>query len=398
MEFFMAVLLKKLNKDKIPKISVQADLPRLSAAEAFYYFQQQGMSAPGGTDVYSDVKDLLKNYGYRVSYIHPKEPKLPWKTDVLLWLQPRYNAAKMISLFGNYMAKGGKGIVALQFFNIQQRQYSGRNFQTVYWPQPQLQDLNRYLTHLGIRQKKEILMDKTKSNLSLDTEMFGKGRGRLFDPQQVALPFLIRAVSENFSKISPITASLSNQLFLWGNRFELDEARLKELNITWEVLIKTSPFAWTYYWKGGWVPEEAFIPKAFRAGLSPLVVYLKGVFPPIWVDERGYGKESVHLRKIRDPKKQGELLLIGSSAMFKNGTLFNSRFRHDQFLLNAVAYMAYGADMAVLQARQKIFRGFSYQTTLMKFFHRMGVIFLAPFLILLYGCRRFRLFKRPLSL
>ena len=44
----------------------------------------------------------------------------------------------------------------------------------------------------------------------------------------------------------------------------------------------------------------------------------------------------------RTPATSGTLLLIGSSEMFKNEYLLTPGFQHDQFLLNAVAYNAYG--------------------------------------------------------
>ena len=47
------------------------------------------LTAPEGTDVYSRFKDLLKEYGYRVSYINPKDPQIPRGIDLLIWTQPR---------------------------------------------------------------------------------------------------------------------------------------------------------------------------------------------------------------------------------------------------------------------------------------------------------------------
>ena len=68
-----------------------------------------------------------------------------------------------------------------------------------------------------------------------------------------------------------------------------------------------------------------------------------------------FGGEVERILKMVD----GALLLIGSSEMFKNEHLLTPGFQHDQFLLNAVAQMAYGEDLAALQARRPTPRGFA---------------------------------------
>ena len=68
---------------------------------------------------------------------------------------------QIIKLLSKHLASGGKAIVALQHFNIQQRQYRGNGFQTVYWPQPQFQDLNRFTALFGITQVVNSLRSNT---------------------------------------------------------------------------------------------------------------------------------------------------------------------------------------------------------------------------------------------
>ena len=118
------------------RVAVISDLPRLSPAEALEDYQKKGLIAPGGTDVYSDLKALLADYLYDVHYINPRTPSMPSDVDVLLWMQPRRDSGPILLLLSQHLAQGGKAIVAMQHFNIQQRQYRGSGFQTVYWPQP----------------------------------------------------------------------------------------------------------------------------------------------------------------------------------------------------------------------------------------------------------------------
>ncbi|MGB1719146.1 MAG: hypothetical protein ACPHO6_13355, partial [Candidatus Latescibacterota bacterium] len=81
---------------------------------------------------------------------------------------------------------------------------------------------------------------------------------------------------------------------------------------------------------------------------------------------------------------------VGSSEMFKNEYLYAAGFQHDQFLLNAVAHMAYGEALAELQARRPVSRGFAFQSPQAKSAWRAVSIGLAPLLFALYGAVRLR--------
>ena len=142
-------------------------------------------------------------------------------------MQPRRDSGPILLLLSQHLAQGGKAIVAMQHFNIQQRQYRGSGFQTVYWPQPQFQDLDRYLKLFGVEQLREVLFDRTQSHLDLETQV-NRTAVREYDPQKVALPFLIRAVGQHYDLTSPITRHLGDQLFIWGNRFALALGRAKQ--------------------------------------------------------------------------------------------------------------------------------------------------------------------------
>jgi hypothetical protein len=385
LDFLVAAALKRLEAGRAPRVAVVADWPRLSPAEALEDYQRQGLSAPSGTDVYSQLKALLQEYGYETTYVNPREPVIPPDTDVFLWMQPRRDSGPVLLLLGLHLAQGRPGIVALQHFNIQQRQYRGAGFQTVYWPQPQFQDLDRYLTLLGVEQVREVLMDRTQHHLALATQV-NRSAVREYDPQEVALPFLIRAVGAHFSPVSELTRRLGDLLFLWGNRFALDPDRLSALGLKSQVLISTSDQAWSFAWQGGWLPPEIFSPTAYLPGQQPLALNLEGVFPPPAFNEEG--KASLLPPVPGQPSAQ--LLLIGSSEMFKDEYLHAPGFEHAQFLLNAVASAAYGPELAALQARHPVPRGFALLDPEARAFWRAFALAAGPFLLLLIGLDRLR--------
>lgn len=386
LEFLLATAVRRLSTGKTPHIALIAESPRLSPAEAHEY-RQKHLSPPRGADVFSEVKTLLRTYGYRVSYINPRTPRLPPQTDLVIWMQPRRDASSMIALLSQHLAQGGSAIVALQHYNIQQRQYSGGNFETVYWPQPQYQDLNRYLEPLGIAQAREVLMDQTRSHLTLETQIYRRAV-REYDAQEVALPFLIRAVPPNFDTTLSITRQLGDQLFIWGNRFVPNPHRIRIHNLTVTPLISTSDRTWAYDWSGGWLPKTAFSPDSLLLTHQPLALLMTGTFPQ--AEFKGSAPTLTHPM----PNPEGNLLLIGSSEMFKNEYLYAPGFQHEQFLLNAVAYLTHGPQFADLQARRKIAPGFPYLSSDEKILWRILVIGLAPISFGLYGFFR-RIKKRP---
>ena len=387
LEFLLLGALQRLERGRAPHVAVVSDLPRLSPAEALEDYQKKGLLAPKGADVYSAAKALLRSYGYQVSHVDPRDPSPPPEADVFLWLQPRRDSGRVIALLARHLSAGGQAIVAMQHFNIQQRQYRGAGFRTVYWPQPQFQDLDRYLGLLGVEQVREVLMDRTRHYLELETQV-NRQAVREYDPQHVALPFLIRAVGEHFSTLSVITRRLGDLLFIWGNRFSLDGERLEAVGLSHQVLIATSPQAWSYKWKGGWLPPQVFAPTSYLSGPQPLSVLLKGRFGQIEFREEE-GRATPHLQEAEGTEPPGRLLLIGCSEMFKNPHLHAKTFQHDQLLLNSVALMAYGEEMAALQARRPPPRGFAFPSAATKICWRLFATGVAPLCILFCGLWRY---------
>lgn len=404
LEFLLVAAVNRLRDGRTPVVGVLSDLPRLTPAEAHTDYQQKGYTAPVGSDVYSLSKRLLETYGYRLVYINPEAPVYPEKMDLLVWLQPRF-PQRSWGQFTRYMTAGGKAFIAIQHYNVQQRQYRGAGFKTVYWPQPQFHNFNDYLKLLGVDQlgdkrgeaPAEVLFDRQHADLLLETQV-NRSAFREHDPQQVSRPFLIRVAGEGLSAQSVVTSRLRNLLFIWGNRFALDEAKLGQLGFKHQVLVTTSPRAWTYAWSGGWIPDESFAePAQFLPGTQKLGFLLEGQFPRIEVKKDEQGRDSLTVVGAEGaPASPGQLLMIGCSEMFKNAHLQAPGYQHDQLLLNAVAALVHGPELAEIQARTRTPKVFPYQPNSTKQLWRAIVLGAAPALFVLYGLVRFWWRRRPL--
>jgi hypothetical protein len=395
LDFLVSAALDRLDRGRAPRLAVIADLPRLSPAEALEDFQKKGLSAPTGTDVYGRAKTLLADYGYQIIYVNPRQPVLPPDIDAVLWLQPRRDAGPLLVQLSRYLAGGGRAVVALQHFNIQQRQYRGAGFQTVYWPQPQFQDFDRYSRLFGIEQAREVLMDRTRYHLRLETQI-NRSAVREYDPQQVALPFIIRAVGANYAADSPLTKNLGDLLFVWGNRFVADPEKLAVHDIALKTLVHTSEQVWAYDWRGGWLPPAAFAGDPPLKPHQALAVMLEGRFPAVQLLDDKSGRAQMEI--AAQGHEPGMLLLVGASEMFKNDLLLDADFSHAQFLLNAVSLAIHGPEMTKLLSRRPKPQGFAFRDLQSKAVWRLIVVGTAPLLLGAYGGYRFRRRKRPLEI
>ncbi|HKE02397.1 MAG TPA: Gldg family protein [Planctomycetota bacterium] len=385
LEFRCAFALWRLETGKRPRVAFASDVPRLTPAEAFDD-QQAGLTAPSGTDVYAAARQTLAECDFEIVHVNPRDPKIPDGIDLLVWLQPRRDVCKMYEALARHLHGGGSAFLAVQHYNVQGRQYRGRSFDFVYWPQPQFTDVdNLWFPELGIDVDKEVLFDESKTRMRALAQVNRSATRPELEAQTSALPFVIRAAAARFSPDSPVTRQLGDQAFVWGSFIRLEDDRLRQLGLRATPLVTTSERTWTYPWKGGWIPNELLAGppvddgghRAWR-GKLPLAVWVEGTFPlpskelkieppkldlPVAASGPSNGAVAsapVDASASRSaPGKPGaRLLLVACSEMFKNHRLLDSEFRADHFLINAAAALGLPPELAEIAARRPVSRGF----------------------------------------
>jgi hypothetical protein len=368
LEFRVVAALEMLERGRPRRVGVVSDRPRLSPAEAFEDFQKKQLTAPSGADVYSEAKRLLAGHGFEVVEIDPRSPVVPTDLDLLVWLQPHRPRTKMAAEFAAHLHRGSPAVLALQHFNIQQRQYSGRSFRTVWWPQPQYPDMEDFFALVGVEQVREVLMDEVQADLVLETQL-NRAAVREHPLQTVARPFLIRALPAGFGR-SAVTAGLGDLLFIWGNRFAVDEVALAGLGLSATTLVSTSSRAWSYVWSGGFLQDPVFESGDLLPGPQPLVLQLEGGFPPAElatpappVQEEGApprmgGRRPILMRSEGPGGPSTRLVLVGSSELFKNRHLGLEGFQHRRLLVNLAVDLTLGPAAVALLDRVPPLRGF----------------------------------------
>lgn len=413
LEFRLAFALRRLETGKSPTIAFASDVPRPSPAEA-WDFSQAGMTSPVGTDVYSVARGVVESCDYRVVHVNPREPRLPDDAAAVVWLQPRRDVSAMYDAVARYLHRGGRVFLAAQHYNIQARQYRGRGFDIVYWPQPQFSDMDLlYFPDIGVELVPEVLFDDLKTRIAAETQVNRAYQRPDLEVQTSALPFLIRGVAANFDPVSVITRSLGDLAFVWGAYVRTADAKLKSFGLAARPLITTSARTWTFPWKGGWLKDETLAgpPKGDGGqpawlGRLPLAVEVTGTFPepseplklpgfappasaPASAPGDGAPPPASKPALVSTPGgPQGRLVLVGSSEMLKNHRVLDPEFRADHLLLNAVASLALDEDLAAVAARRPVARGFDYVDPGVRRAWRFVVLAAFPAALLVFGVLR----------
>lgn len=375
-EFVFVSAIKRLISGKKPKIAIITEPERLSPAEEFHEYYEKMRPSPKFQNYYSSLEELLINHGYNVDIINSRSNN-NFDVDLIFFLQPRIISDFMMKKLNKHLLSGKNAIIATQHYQIIPRRYKGRGFfSLVYWPRPYFTRINDLLEPYGIELKKEVLLDENYVKLDVKGQIYWGGsmeKKEIF--QIISEPFLIRALALNFDKKSIITTLLSDQFFIYANRFIKNSEKFAT-TLNWQELIKTSEQVWANDWKGGFLTSESFDNREYFEKKQPLTVLVEGIFPPI------YGNN-----KLDD--KKSKLLLIGNSVMFKNYYLTLPFFEHKNFLLNSVAYMTYDEKTALLQAKTSFAKkGLKIVSSKERLFLRFGVILFPSLLLIVIGLIR----------
>ena len=370
LEFRLALALESSNQGRRPRLGFASDLPRASAAED-YEFQSQGNFAPREGDVFGRARRALERAGFEVQHINPRArrdelgPALGAAAlDGLVWLQPRRDTRPMLEAFAQYLTSGGRALVAAQHFRTQARQYRGAGYETVFWPQPQLIDVDRFwLDELGVKLVREVRFDSLDARLPIATRVTGKSSETEFAPLVTRAPFLVRVPTAQFEH-ETLLAGVADLELADPTALRLDAARLEQLGLTVRPLFHGSTEAWRLDWSGGWLPPEVLVPPTettdiLGPDLEPLFgVVLDGAFPAPVADW-----DDFQPAVSANPSAPGRLILLGNSACFTDEMLGLGSSGAEALLLNAAADLCLadfgprGTALAHLAGRRPAVRG-----------------------------------------
>jgi len=340
-------------------VAVACDIPRLSPAEALLEYQRKGLFAPTGADIYAAARGSLERLDFRVSYVDPGRPEIPGDADYLVWLQPRRDARAMTTALSHYLSHGGQAFVAVQHYDVVQKELEAEGQASPWWPQPQFPDVDElYFKPLGIDLAREVLFDQLSS-----------ADGVAFD---------LRAVASGYGS-DEVLRGLGDLALPSANRIAFDDALLAANGLTATNLISTSR-AWSVDWRGGALSQADLSgADASRRLDAPgaLLARIEGRFKVL-------NPETGQLEVDAHSQASGSLLLLGCSKALQDEHL-DADARNDHLLQNAVTYSALGEQHLRILARRPVARGFEFVDTDTRLIWRAVALGLGPLLVALFG-------------
>ena len=390
--FRLGLALETLARGRAPRVAFASDLPRMSAAED-YEFQAERSFAPREGDVFGRARRLLERAGFEVEHVNPRAqspPELDVDLDALVWMQPRRDARAMLQAFAGHLAQGGRGLLAAQHFRTQARQYRGDGFDTVFWPQPQLPDIDRfYLPALGIQLERKVRFDASQAELPVVHRMTGRTAATEFAPLVTRAPFLVRVPPGQFraptwmTGVGPLDLADPSAILL-------DQGELKSRGLNATPLFVGSPRSWSLDWQGGWLPHDVLEGAAAYEAPPLFGVLVEGPFPRASaLANEDWGDGWPRAEQADSSSAVGALALIGNSAVFTDEALEESPRAGGALLLDLVAGLALedfgprGPALAALAGRRPPSRTLALDATERAGPLRIGAILGGGLLVLL---------------
>jgi ABC-type uncharacterized transport system involved in gliding motility auxiliary subunit len=235
-------------------------------------------------------------------------------------------------------------------------------------------------------------MDTNMEVLSIPSER-NLGGLRLQVAEPVQAPIQIKVSTGQFNEDVSITNKISDLLYLWGSRIELDEAQLASNEIEATTLFTTSKEAWESDYTPGPLGGAQFLPDPDnRVSEAPLAVMLTGVMPnqfpqgtvPPWSPAEADSVEPPPVETFTPLATKA--VVVGCSKMFDNNII--AAGGNGLFVLNAVDALTLGDDLIEIRAKVFTQRMLEPVSDRAKLFYRLFAIGLVPLLLAAFGVLR----------
>jgi len=413
LEYTIISKIYRMTLDKAPSVALLA--PYVERAIDPQTRQLLQMFGQGGMDKMRDDKfemipKALMYEGYNISRIKlTREEPIPVNADTLLVMEPeRLNDRQRFEI-NRFLVNGGSVLLAVQRYNFDFQPFGGGISVNAMDLKP---EINKLTEKWGLGVSRSFLMDTEMEILSLTS---GKMFGVIPISQPVKMPMQIRVMPDEMNKKVSITSHLASLFYLWGSALEINEERLKELNLKTEHLFSSSQNSWEVPFHQGNITRQDMTPPSTDLRKSrTLATLVTGEFPdafegedvPFWPEdkERADQARAEALSKGEDaeevfapPKeekhlspKPGKLILIGCSQMFTRD-LFG-RGGHMALLMNSVDALTLGDKLIRVRSKAPADRSMKKLSRGGKAWWRIFTVVLIPSLLCAVG--GFRIFLR----
>ncbi|PIZ72863.1 hypothetical protein COY07_02680 [Candidatus Peregrinibacteria bacterium CG_4_10_14_0_2_um_filter_43_11] len=259
-----------------------------------------------------------------------------------------------------YLMKGGNLVFLLD----------GTLVQDFLEAQPLDLNLDDLLEQYGVRIEPYFALDHLN-----ETASFEQGLIELVIPY----PFWVKAISDNFDKISPIVSKLDVLVFPWVSPLFVFE---KE-GIKTRPLVSTSAEAWVRQYPFNLDPNAEIVSTG-KAQQYPLAVLSEGTFVSPYGDQK-FSKLRNSFEDFAFESNQKGRVLVAGNSRFLTDRMVQQYKQNLDFFLNAIDYLTLDETLIGIRSKVVMDRPLAelndYEHQIIKF----AGVFLVPILVIIYG-------------
>jgi len=354
---------------------------------------QMGQDMPEKEDRYKQIAEVLRSENYNVVRTEMTESDpLPDDFDLLIVLTPKNLSDRQRYEINKALVSGRKVVMAVQNYGFNYAPQRGAGIQVT--PSPYRPAVNDLLEHYGLTVNDDILMDASQEVLSIPTRQTIGGFIQTTVQTPVKLPIQIKVTDQGMNQKVSVTNKVSSLLYLWGSCFDIDETKLAELGLDYNLLIESSPKTWTIPFTGSPIrPDDIDPGKQDVIGSKPLALMVTGQFPNAYINTAPpqWPGQADSIAAVSEPESiaeaPGKLILFGSGEMFSDRIL--GAAGNALLMLNSVDALVLGDDLINVRTKMITQRFISETSAASKMFWRFFVTILVPLILIGIGIARF---------
>jgi len=368
LEYRLVSTTYKLTREEAPKIALVAPKEAIAIDPMMRrMMEQQGMEIPDTDDPYIYLEQILTSEKYEIERVElTEDSKLPEDYDTLVVVNPRNLNERQRWEINRALHAGTSVVLAVQQYTWDYRP-TNRGFNIS--RREESPEINALLENYGLGVSENVLMDENSVPLTIrgGNDLMSQLMG-----QPVDLPMHILLASSSMNPNTAITNRLSNVFYLWGTALELDESKLDELGLDYQVVMETSDNAWSVE-SDTQLTSEAFDQPADGLQSFPLMAVIEGQFPdafadqerPEWPDDEDPTQPQFPPQPEEEDAPEppaepveaapGKLVLLGCSQMFRKDFLQPGSGNLDLFL-NSVDAVSLDENLVHIRGQKPINR------------------------------------------
>ncbi len=383
LEYLIVSKIFRMTMEKQPEVAIVAPEKELALdPQMRALMQQMGQTLPSveKIDEYRLVPLALEYEGYRTERVTLDEggSGIPDGTDTLVVLQPKELTGAQRSEISRFLASGGSVFLAAQNYTFDYAP-AGRGAIRI-MPNAENPQVNPLLETWGLGIEDGILMDENEEILSVSGGM-QLGPFQLSIP--IKLPIHIRIDPDQMNPNVSITSRLPSILYLWGSALKINENKLKETGLKYQVLMNSTRASWLMSADAGPLsPAMMRRTAAHKQGPFPLGILVEGQFSH--VPEAGSAAGFT--------PAPGKLILFGAAAPFQEQLIKNGG--HLNFLLNSIDALSLSEALMEIRSKQPVNRSLKRLSAPGKVWWRFFSSLMLPLIIAVLGGFRILMRRR----